>query len=84
MLRLGAVHEPVPARLVARSIAWAFSVEAFADVHGLLALLPDALIDDLSIQAALETDPRGSVRTGKTAPHAAVPGALWQSVREVA
>lgn len=58
--------------------------ERFAQFQAIMQLLPADLIDDLSIQAALETDPRSSVRSGDTSPHAAVPGALWQSIREVA
>jgi hypothetical protein len=84
MFRLGVVHEALPAAPVARSLRTLLAEESFEQFQALMELLPEHLIDDLSIQAALETDPRAGIRSGDTAPHAAVPGALWQSIREVA
>jgi hypothetical protein len=84
MLQLGAVNVPLPAPQVAKSICHVLGTEQYGDFQQLMELLPEDLVDDVSIQAALETDVRNSSRTGTTAPHAAVPGALWQSIREVA
>jgi hypothetical protein len=84
MLQLGAVHETLPAVQIAKSICRLLETEDYAQFQKLMELVPEDLIEDLSIQAALETDTRRSSRSGITAPHAAVPGALWQSIREVA
>lgn len=84
LLAMGTVHEPLPAALVARSICWTLAEGRSEQFHEIMELIPAEQIDDLSIQAALETAPSNGVRSGDTAPHTAVPGALWQSIREVA
>jgi hypothetical protein len=79
LVRLGSVDTAPPPAVVARAVAHLSARRDSERLAVLLERLPEELVDDVSVQAALETAPDLLPEHAD----AAVPGALWRSIRAI-